>query len=157
MTFPLNNYKYQIPGPNNRGGFGFKRKYDTHTGVDLYCEDGAEVYAIESGEVCDIVKFTGFDESPWWEDTWAVVIKGKNGYILYGEIQLHPGLYPGLKIPEGLLIGNVKRVLKKDKGINPTSMLHMELYSSYAEPVWWKTEQKPSGLEDITYLLKSII
>lgn len=73
--FPIKEYKYIIPSSNNCGGFGYKRKYDIHTGVDLYCENSTEVFSIENGIVIDLCKFTGFDESPWWEDTHAIVIK----------------------------------------------------------------------------------
>ena len=50
--FPLKRYNHKIPTPyQDPGGFGTKRKYDVHTGVDLYCEDGDDVYSIEDGVV----------------------------------------------------------------------------------------------------------
>ena len=150
--FPLKNYQYMIPDSNMCGGFGFKRKHDTHTGVDLYCNNGDSVYCIENGVIVDICEFTGFNESPWWEDTYAVVIKGESGFILYGEIIPDHNLKTGSVVKEGDLIGSVKRVLKKDKGVTPTSMLHLELYDTYTEPVWWINE-KPKNLKDITELL----
>lgn len=149
--FPLKDYKYDLPKPYiDAGGFGTKRKYDNHTGVDLYCEDKTQVYAIEEGQVIDICQFTGFEESPWWEDTFAVIIKSKSGYILYGEIMPIVELYQNIKEDE--LIGTVKRILKKDKEITPTSMLHLELYSEYTKPVWW-IDEKPENLRNITELL----
>lgn len=150
--FPIKNYKYIIPDSNSCGGFGFQRKHDIHTGVDLYCNNGDDVYCIEDGIVVDICEFTGFNESPWWEDTYAVVIKGENGFILYGELIPNNLIKVGLQIKEGNFIGNVKRVLKKDKGVTPTSMLHLELYSQYTEPVWWINKQ-PKNLKNITKLL----
>lgn len=150
--FPIKNYIYSIPKYNEPGGFGYKRKYDIHTGVDLYCQDGDEVFCIEPGVIIDICKFTGFEESPWWEDTYAVTIKGDSGYILYGEIT--PIISIGQKIEEGDLIGRVKRFLKKDKG-RPTSMLHLELYENYKEPVWW-LDDKPENLKDITELFNKM-
>lgn len=149
--FPLKRYNHKIPTPyQDPGGFGTKRKYDVHTGVDLYCEDGDDVYSIEDGVVVDVVEFTGFEESPWWEDTWAIVIYGNSGYILYGEIL--PKLKIGDHVKEGDLVGTVKRVLKVDKGKNPPTMLHMELYNEYDTPVWWKND-KPKELENITEIL----
>jgi murein DD-endopeptidase MepM/ murein hydrolase activator NlpD len=149
--FPLKKYNHNVPSPYvDPGGFGTPRRHDVHTGVDLYCENGDDVLAIEDGVVVDIVKFTGFDESPWWEDTWAIVIYGNSGYILYGELTTKLKIADYVK--EGDIIGNVKRVLKVDKGKNPPSMLHMELYSEYSEPVWWKDEQ-PKELKNITDLL----
>jgi murein DD-endopeptidase MepM/ murein hydrolase activator NlpD len=151
--FPLKNWKYKIPEESiHPGGFSTLRKFDHHTGVDLYCNNGDSVFSIEKGIVVDICKFTGFDESPWWEDTWAVIIKGNSGYILYGEV--NPLVKIGEIIKEGQLIANVKKVLKKDKGKNPTSMLHMELYDEWIEPVWWKIgEEKPNNLKNITQIL----
>jgi hypothetical protein len=151
--FPLKNYNYDIPieGPNS---FGAIRKFDIHTGVDLFCEDGETVFAIESGIIVDIVKFTGFEESPWWNDTYAMVIKSISGYILYGEITPLPTLKIDQQIQEGDMIGNIKQVLKEDKG-KPMSMLHMELYSLYHNPVWWNHNfDKPIGLENITNILE---
>lgn len=45
-----------------------------------------------------------------------------------------------------------KKILKKDKELTPTSMLHMELYSKYTAPVWW-INKKPYHLKNITKLL----
>ena len=149
--FPLKKYKYELPKPFiDPGGFGTIRKYDTHTGVDLYCEDGDEVFAIEDGVVIAIEDFTGENAgSPWWEQTQAVVIKSGNLIWLYGEITTD--LVVGQKISEGQIIGNVKRVLKKDKQKTPTSMLHMELYDDYNGSVIWEhNKPKPNGLLDPT-------
>lgn len=159
MIFPLKEYQYTLPVAGiDPGGFSTKRKYDIHTGVDLYCEDGQEVFSMADGEVVAIENFTGQNAgSPWWEDTQAVVVYTNGvGYILYGEITTN--LKPGQQIKQGELIGLVKKVLKKDKGITPTSMLHMELYSQYnGSVIWYHNEQKPEGLQDITQLLKNIL
>lgn len=148
MKFPLEKYKYSLPKSGiDPGGFGTERKFDIHTGIDLYCELGDKVFAIESGEVIDIHLFTGGAESPWWKETSAVVVKGKSGYILYGEID--PIVKVGDFVKEGELIGVVLEVLKKEKPKTPTCMLHLELYSEYNGSLWWKLgEEKPSGLED---------
>ena len=151
--FPIKEYNHLIPIPGkDPGGFGTRRKYDKHTGVDLYCPDGTPVYSIEAGIVTKIVEFTGFKESPWWENTMAVIVRGPSGYILYGEIAPDSELWEGDYLHAGAYLGKVKTVLKKDKHKTPTAMLHMELYESFTEPVWWK-DNKPYGLLDITNLL----
>lgn len=154
MIFPLKKYKCKIPiAGKDPGGFGTVRKFDIHTGIDLYCELNDEVFSIEDGEVIDIHKFTGDNESPWWEETNAVVVKGNSGFILYGEIK--PIVKIGDLLKTGDLIGNVMRVLKKQKGENPTTMLHIELYSEYNGSVWWMLdEKKPRGLENPEKILK---
>jgi murein DD-endopeptidase MepM/ murein hydrolase activator NlpD len=140
------------------GRFGFVRKFDIHTGVDIYCPDGEPVFAIEDGIVTDISHFTGEytkpESTPWWENTMAIAIEGKSGVILYGEVY-EPSLRIGDKISEGQHIGNVKRVLKKDKGL-PMSMLHIELYRcGYRGDcvVWNSDEEQPKDLLNIETIL----
>lgn len=149
--FPLKNYKYTIPTDADLGAFGVTRKFDMHTGVDLYCKHGDNVYAIEDGIVVNVENFTGeIADSPWWNNTKAVLIKGASGVILYGEID--PVVKTGDTISEGQVVGTVLTVLKKDKGKTPCSMLHMELHDhSSTESAWWKlNEDKPEKLRDIT-------
>jgi murein DD-endopeptidase MepM/ murein hydrolase activator NlpD len=55
MTSPLKRYKT----PHAGGVFGAVRKYDIHTGIDLYCELEDPVYAIEDGVVVNVCHFTG--------------------------------------------------------------------------------------------------
>lgn len=160
MRFPLNVIP-NIPLPPNHGSFGEIRKYDIHTGVDLYAPDMTPVYAMTTGVVTDIGKFTGQDAgSEWWNETWYITlgsIKGSfNGKIVYGEI-FEPQWTKGKIIDEGELIGYVKQVLKKDKGL-PMSMLHMEAYDIhyFGEPVWWHlNEPRPECLIDPTAILQS--
>lgn len=140
----------------DHGRFGGIRKYDIHTGVDLYCADGDTAYAIESGIIVNIVNFTGSDAgSPWWENTQAVMIEGDSGVILYGEIK--PNIFTiGQRISGGQPVGTVKRVLKTDKGL-PTTMLHLELYEEGYRGTgeWWVTE-KPEQLRNIEEVLELI-
>lgn len=140
--FPI---KRHCQPPDPAGRFGAVRKYDVHTGVDVYCDSGTEVFAIESGLVVSVCDFTGiYAGSPWWNDTKAVMVEGKSGVILYGEIE--PLVTEGTYIAEGELVGKVLRVLKKNKN-KPVSMLHLECYShGTREPVWWdlNTPQPPS-------------
>lgn len=147
----------EIPTGEHPGAFGAVRKFDVHTGVDLYCDDGATVYAIEDGTVVDVCDFTGPQVgTPWWNDTQAILIEGKSGVIVYGEVESY--VIAGDRVVAGQAIGYVKRVLIKDKG-KPMSMLHMELYDHGYRggcEVWHHNHPKPEMLRDPTQLLISI-
>lgn len=59
----------QFRMPDDEGMFGAVRKYDIHTGVDLYCEEGSLVSEYEDGIVVAIEDFTGVKaNSPWWNE-----------------------------------------------------------------------------------------
>lgn len=133
--------------------FGAVRKHDIHTGVDIYCDPGTPVPALESGTVVQKGQFTGPEvDSPWWNSTDYVAIKGDSGTIVYGEIQ--SDLAVGGRINKGDVVGRVLTVLKKDKG-RPTTMLHLELYNDlFKEPVVWHTGlYRPESLENPEKLL----
>lgn len=137
------------------GAFGTERKNHVHEGIDLYCELGDEVFAMESGTVTLIEDFTGPKaNSPWWEDTRAVHIEGESGVIIYGEIIEKEDLKLGDFVKEGEFIGKIKTVLKKDKG-RPMNMLHLELHEhgTRASYEWKNDEEKPKSLKDPTSLL----
>lgn len=140
-----------IPSENR---FGAIRKFDIHTGLDIFCKVGSEVYAYEDGEVVGIVPFTGeIANSPWWNDTRAVLVEGKSGVILYGEIEPVEGL---TVVRKGDLIGRVLQVLRVDKG-KPTSMLHVELYEHGYRgdgAVWGLGEEIPEKLLNVEALFK---
>ena len=142
-----------IPDANR---WGAQRRFDIHTGVDLFCPEGEPVYAVEDGEVTTVCYFTGPEvDMPWWNTTMAVAVEGYNGVILYGEIEPANGITPGSSVKEGDLIGHVIQVLKKDKG-KPRTMLHIELYESGYRGNWdfWKErEVLPPGLKNIETLL----
>jgi murein DD-endopeptidase MepM/ murein hydrolase activator NlpD len=155
MTKPIKTKSINTP-PHGR--FGFVRRFDVHTGFDIYCPDGEPVFAIEDGIITDISHFTGEyttpEPMPWWENTMSIAIEGKLGVILYGEIH-EPTLQIGDKVSEGQHIANVKRVLKKDKGL-PMSMLHIELYKQGYRGDWsvWNIEsEKPKELCNIETIL----
>lgn len=130
------------------GDFAAIRKYDVHTGVDLYCNEGAEVRSILDGVVVDVFQFTGKGVgSPWWNETHAVVVESEDFTYVYGEII--PSVKIGARIISGTLLGNVTPVLKVDKGVTPTSMLHLELWKTegYIKNYTWKLgENRPEGL-----------
>ncbi len=137
------------------GAFRAVRKHDIHTGVDLYCDPETPVFAVEDGTVVAVENFTGpnaDDPCPWWNDTEALLVEGKSGVVLYGEIEvgMHTPLghiCKGSRIKEGQQIGVAKPVLKKDKG-RPMCMLHFELYErGTKESVWWKLgDPQPENL-----------
>ncbi len=160
MKSPLLNKKLEVPSQDQPGGFGFKRTFYYHPGVDLYCEEGHPVVAIEDGIVVNYEIFTGYwadPSSPWWNETSAVLIEGKSGAIGYCELNLKSHIVNGYKIKEGEILGHVTPVLKKDKG-NGTTMLHFELYhpGSKEHVTWHIGEERPESLLDPTELLKSI-
>ena len=59
-------------------------------------------------------------------------------------------------VSKGELLGRIKPVLKKDKGIVPVNMLHLELYKkSTKKSVWWKlNEKRPNNLLDISIFMR---
>lgn len=118
----------EIPMIPHPGAFGVTRKKHMHEGIDLYCNNGDEVIAIEEGIVININAFTGeMVGSPWWNNTYCVLIEGKTGVFNYGELIPHKNLKIGMKIEEGQTIGHITTILKEDKG-RPMNMLHLELY-----------------------------
>jgi hypothetical protein len=138
-----------VDGP---GKFGAVRKHDIHTGVDLYCDQGQPVRAVEPGTVVAVLQFTGPKAgSFWWRDTRAVMVEGVEHVVLYGEIAEAPRLAVGITVQAGEVLGEVVRVLRQDRGL-PTTMLHLELYAlGVREPVWWRFgESQPPGLLDPT-------
>lgn len=148
----------EIPVTPHCGAFGTARRFDTHTGVDLYCNEGDEVFAIEDGIVVLIEHFTGKDaNSEWWNDTMAIHIESESGVIVYGELTPLQGIAEGMNISAGQKIGVVTRVLKKDKG-RPTTMLHVELYKkgSRQSCIWEKNKPQNENLLNPTELLISV-
>jgi phosphopantothenoylcysteine decarboxylase len=123
-----------IPQAGHAGAFKTCRKHHTHTGVDLYTNDGETVHAVEDGTVVAIEDFTGTSQnSPWWEDTRCVLVEGASGVVCYGEITPANWITVGTQLKRGNALGNVKRVLKLGKERpdidgHSTSMLHMEVY-----------------------------
>lgn len=132
------------------GLFGAKRKHDIHTGVDFYCEQGADVSCIRDGVVVDVFQFTGVAVgSPWWNTTYAVVVESDDLIFVYGEVV--PSVYIGQNLVVGDHIGNVCRVLRVDKGVTPVSMLHLEVWEKahYKKNcIWFLGHHKPEGLLD---------
>jgi hypothetical protein len=131
-----------------QGLFGSSRKFDVHTGLDLYCEPLSIVTCIADGVVLEVIDFTGVKAgSPWWHDTQAVAVQLPNGTVMvYGEIL--SAVQPQQKVVKGQVLGWVQQVLIKDKGVNPTSMLHFELWTSNYQSnfTWDLLKPQPIGL-----------
>lgn len=144
-----------IPLPPHPGAFGVVRKFHTHEGVDLYCNEGAPVRALESGRIVAIENFTGpAAGSPWWLDTKSVLVEGEAGVVCYGEISPESSLAVGDMVRRGQFLGAVTQVLAKDKG-RPRSMLHVELHiaGTTSTKEWRNGEPRPVSLRDPTELL----
>lgn len=154
-TWPLPTVSPVYPAPD--GMFASKRRFDIHTGVDLYVlsNESVPIVAMEAGTVVGIEDFTGPEcGTPWWNSTKALVVAGASGSILYGEMA--PSVEVGTKVEAGQELGKVLRVLKNDKG-RPTWMLHVELYehgvSQCCHP-WELDKPRPVGLKDPWPILK---
>ena len=131
-----------IPVCLHYGSYLAKRKFDTHTGVDLYTPVGSRVYAIENGEIVKIRYFTGPEAGcDHWNTTWAIDIEGYSGVICYGEIKPIRFLKEGQFVKKGQIIGRVLQVLKKDKG-KAMSMLHLAIHH-HGWQYLYKDQQDP--------------
>jgi len=147
----------EVPIPDHVGSFGITRKHDIHKGVDLYCTEGTQVYAVEDGIFNKISPWTGVKANcPWWEDTSAIYVDSPSGVIVYGEMERMGRIFhSGEEVKAGQLLGYVKRVLKKNEG-RPRSMLHLQLYKHGiygCGGVWKIGDLKPKWLLDPTELL----
>lgn len=170
-AWPLPGIDIEVPQEDNHpGSFGAKRKFDRHTGVDLYAAEGQPVVAVEDGIVVAIdAFFTGGEDTPKnpegepiWLPTAAVLIEGVSGVLLYGEIKEEAGLTVGDKVKAGQQLGTILRVLRpKPEGekyknpANSASMLHFERYApgTTRAVVWELNQPKPEPLIDPTSVL----
>ena len=148
----LESNRVQVPVPPHHGAFGAVRKHDVHQGVDLYCPKGTPIYAVEPGRVTQVEQFTGAAVgSPWWLDTVFVAVEGASGVVVYGEID--PAVSVGDEVGVDTHVGNVKRVLRKDKGW-PTCIFHLELHKPgstiSADTDWTDVASPPPSLLDPT-------
>ena len=146
----------ELPVYPHPGAFGVQRRHHVHEGIDLYCESGTPVFAVEPGQVVAVLPFTGPDAGlPWWLDTQAVLVEGASGVVVYGEINALARA--GDSVAAGQTLGHVTRVLRRDKG-RPTSMLHLELHTAgtrHCKP-WDRVESRPLSLRDPTQHLRQL-
>jgi hypothetical protein len=144
-----------LPLPPHPGAFSVARAHHVHEGVDLYCAEGTAVEAVEAGTIVAIIPFTGPKaDSGWWHDTDALLVEGASGVVLYGEIETNKQV--GDTVQRGETLGQVKQVLKTDKG-RPMSMLHLELHDTGTRDAyeWTAAGGKPPSLRDPTPFLKA--
>lgn len=150
--FPLRNWVGTIPSGQHPGAFAVVRKFHTHEGIDLYCDEGTSVFPVEAGVVSDIKVFTGPEVgSPHWLTTFAVFVSGPSGVVVYGEIIPTKDLVVGAAVFTSDEIGKVTRVLRNDKG-KPTTMLHLELRERGHSELfdWLHGSGRPGWLMDPT-------
>jgi len=160
MKWPLKNKIPAIPPVGHVGDFAFRRSFYHHPGIDIYCEGGHPVQAIEDGIVVHIENFTGPNAnppSPWWNDTQSILIEGESGVIGYCEMIVSSAYHLGNTIQAGDVLGHITPVLKRDKG-NGTTMLHLELYGpgTRHHVTWVLDTDKPKELLNPRQLLENI-
>ena len=161
MIWPLKNLAPSIPEIGAVGDFAYRRSFYHHPGVDIYCSLGQEVVAIEDGVVVNLENFTGpnaVPTSPWWNETFSIMIEGKSGVLGYCELKPLDHIKIGAFIKEGEVIATIVPVLKKDKGVGQ-NMLHLELYKSETKEhvTWLLDSEKPEELLNPRELLENII
>lgn len=157
-----------LPVGDHPGAFGFSRRHDVHTGVDLYCYGSTPVMAMENGTVVKVEPFTGSKvvikgtPSTWWNDTSVILVEGASGIIGYGEVAPVERIKVGAPVRQGDIIAQVVPVLPEGKERtdipgHSRSMLHVELYSELLTDtsrgvweVWEVGEPKPEKLLDPT-------
>ena len=49
--FPIIDHQGAVPTLPHLGAFSARRKFHNHEGVDIYCDDGTLVRAVEDGEI----------------------------------------------------------------------------------------------------------
>ena len=158
MKWPLIHSEPQIPSKGHVGDFAFRRSFYHHPGIDLYCKIGHLVQAIEDGVVVHIENFTGPNAnppSPWWNETFSIMVEGKSGVIGYCEMIVY--LKVGDVVKAGDILGYITPVLKKDKG-NGTTMLHLEHYTpgTVQHVTWVLDTEKPKQLLNPRNLLRKV-
>lgn len=161
MKYPLRGKQPSLPSVGAVGDFAFRRSFYMHPGVDLYCPDLQIVQAIEDGKIVNIEQFTGAGadpSSPWWLDTWSIMVEGASGAIGYCELKPFQHLQVGMSVYEGESIALVVPVLKKDKG-NGTTMLHLEHYlpGTKHHVTWVLDTPKPVELLNSRLLLQRLL
>jgi hypothetical protein len=164
--FPINTQKNRgLPINAHPGAFGCKRKFDRHTGIDLYGTPGDWVYAINDGIVVNVDKFTGDDATDWWLPTDAITVETPTENWVYGELKSYVTV--GDRVKSGQVIGELVPVLRPHKlrtdiPKHSCTMLHLEKYSRSYEPemgwaIWTANSDRPSYLLDPTQDLIDIL
>jgi hypothetical protein len=160
MKWPLRNKLPALPFIGAVGDFAFRRSFYYHPGTDIYCKDLQPVQTMEDGIVVHMENFTGPEAnppSPWWLETWSVMVEGQSGVIGYCELKPFNHVCVGLHLYEGETFATITPVLKKDKG-NGTTMLHLEHYvhGTQHHVTWILDTPKPPELLNSRFLLEQL-
>lgn len=146
-----------LPLPPHAGSFGNRCAHHIHEGVDLYCPSSTAVTAVEPGFIVAIQPFITAHCSPPFSPqhgTWAMMVEGKSGVVLYGAIIPDPGLVLGRRLDRGQRLGHVTQ-LQSDTA-KAACILHLGLYRhGTRECAQWKPgAPRPDTLRDpTTYLI----
>lgn len=166
-NFPI-GYCNGIPLNYHPGAFGFRRRKNFHTGIDLYTKPDTTVFPCEPGMVVKIDQFTGAALGmDWWLDTWAVMVEGNTGVINYGEVEPDSKLKVGSFVNIDSRIGRVVPVVKEgrerpDIEGHSRHMLHLELYKhktkefAQTEFAHWHPNRDPNLLDPTPYIINSV-
>lgn len=166
MWLPVNTHLFVgLPINAHPGAFGAVRKYDRHTGIDLYGHPGQLAMAMEPGEVVAVGAFTGPKAGTrWWLDTDYVLVRNNaGGFWLYGE--LLPAVRVGDLVLRGSKVGELTPVLPVEKHRpdipgHSVTMLYLERYNDLYtpdQPVADWIKSRPNFLEDPTPYLIHIL
>lgn len=157
---PLPEHYWSVPlGKYHPSGFGARRKYNLHTGVDLFCDHNQPLASVEDGIIIGIRNFSK-KKVPWLNQTRVILIEGKTGVVAYCNVKEREGLRVGDEVLAGEIIGNVIRInKKKKKNKKDLCMLHLELYSpgTKKRAKWSYNFPKPPQLLNPTQHLLDII
>lgn len=144
MNFFEPGIPFTVAEIDSPGDFGHQRYRYIHPGLDIYVANGTLVKAIEPGIVVAITRFTGTHAeppTPWWNNTWSVLVEGRSGVIGYCELIPADHIKIGVHISLLTTIGSIIPVLMYDKG-NGMTMLHLELYThGTIDHVNWEDDQ----------------
>lgn len=159
---PFRNSEIRLPlGSTQYNSMGARETHDqSHLkcGVDLNCDSGTSVYAVESGNIVSIETFFNNKKRPWISSSKAVLVEGPNGVVCYGNVAVNNNLKIGAQIKQGDAIGTVVSYYKKEQN-KGTSRLRIELYrfGTIKRPKWRIGKPPPKNLLNPTSLLMPLI
>ncbi len=156
LVWPLHGLDPLLPG-NELGSFGRETGGTMRTRVDLYCERGQSVVSVEEGTVVAIVPFSGKHtrENPnsTDHDTFAVLVEGPAGVVVYGNV--HPLVAVGKRVKADEHIASVVPRCSHFTGV-PMVMLGFELHATGSRELlrWYRGDPRPDALLDPIPLLR---
>ena len=102
--------------------------WQTHNGVDIKAEPGAEVYAVSAGEIMKI------ENSPLWGT--VVTLDHHNGYVTkYCGLGTDLSVQEGDTVAGGDVIGAAGNTADIESGIEPHLHVEMTHYGRYVDPL----------------------